>query len=58
MEIHELDDAALSAQAEISPYVMKRILTGETDNISLRHVIKLSKVFKMSMNLFIDFISL
>jgi antitoxin component HigA of HigAB toxin-antitoxin module len=58
MEIYELDDSALSAHAEIKIYDIKRILAGETDTLSFRRIAKLSKVFSMPMNLFIDFISL
>lgn len=58
MEIYELDDSALSAQADIQIYDIKRILAGEIDSISFRRIYKFSKVFSMPLNLFIDFISI
>ena len=58
MEIYELDDSSLSAQADIQIYDIKRILAGEIDSISFRRIYKFSKVFSMPLNLFIDFISI
>jgi len=58
MEIYELDDLALSEQAKIKIYDIKRILAGEIHSMSFRRIYKFSKVFNMPVNLFIDFISL
>jgi hypothetical protein len=52
------DDLALSEQAKIKIYDIKRILAGEIHSMSFRRIYKFSKVFNMPVNLFIDFISL
>lgn len=57
MDQNGMNDSALSTEAEIQIYDIKKILSGDLMHLGFRRILKLSKVLDMPINELIDSLS-